>query len=558
MEYLSNIREFKLLRNYINNDPVCDYFKLQSHLNNNQHFEKDVNNYFNKYVNKISSDYINNFLDNIIERSNHIYINKCNIIFNKFNNIEQTINKIHNNIPLIINPILLNDKYKLIVKCDFMIKKELFMKIFSNIKNISFNTIKKNDYLIINIVPEILSFKKGCREIMNSYNVFYNKCSLYAFNSALRKYIQRNNFYFLLGKEYKYDNVFLNKKEHIGLIIFEDTYRNKVINAIKWLNILKKNNLQLYPTPSVLELYPNMNNKQSCWETEKKKLSKLIKEITLIWRISYEDRNHLIKIGINTWDNPYLLNNLYEFKDTNTKFIQEKIIHMNKHENLIIEPRINLSQKFKETLKINEIEFILDFESILNLEEQTNYFNDNINNKYPNICIIGIILLTNNKYHSFKDFTIDNLTIESEKNNIINWINYISKYDTIKIYHWGHAEKTYIQNIKKRFPDIKLPNMILIDLLYYFRSEPIIIKDCFNFSLKTIGKNMYKHGLIKSTWSDTDNGLDAMIKFKQVCLENSQNIPIKRYNEIAEIIEYNKMDCVILMEILQYLRSKYL
>ena len=35
-------------------------------------------------------------------------------------------------------------------------------------------------------------------------------------------------------------------------------------------------------------------------------------------------------------------------------------------------------------------------------------------------------------------------------------------------------------------------------------------------------------------------------------------IPIKRYNEIAEIIEYNKMDCVILMEILQYLRSKYL
>ena len=177
MEYLSNIREFKLLRNYINNDPVCDYFKLQSHLNNNQHFEKDVNNYFNKYVNKISSDYINNFLDNIIERSNHIYINKCNIIFNKFNNIEQTIDKIHNNIPLIINPILLNDKYKLIVKCDFMIKKELFMKIFSNIKNISFNTIKKNEYLIINIVPEILSFKKACREIRNTYNVFYNKCS---------------------------------------------------------------------------------------------------------------------------------------------------------------------------------------------------------------------------------------------------------------------------------------------------------------------------------------------------------------------------------------------
>ena len=41
-------------------------------------------------------------------------------------------------------------------------------------------------------------------------------------------------------------------------------------------------------------------------------------------------------MGITTWDNPYLLNNLYELKDTNTRDIQERIIHMNKHENLII------------------------------------------------------------------------------------------------------------------------------------------------------------------------------------------------------------------------------
>ena len=162
------------------------------------------------------------------------------------------------------------------------------------------------------------------------------------------------------------------------------------------------------------------------------------------------------------------------------------------------------------------------------------------------------------KSEKFKDFTIDDLTIESEKQNINNWLNFISKYDEIKIYHWGHAEKTYLENIHKRFPDIKLPKMKLIDLLHFFRQEPIIIKDCFNFSLKTIGKNMYKHGLIKSTWSDTDNGLDAMIKFKEICLKKDKNIPLKRYNEISEIIEYNKMDCVILKEILEYLRYKYL
>ena len=72
MEYLSDIREFKLLRNYINNDPVCDYFKLQTHLNNSLNFEQDVNNYFNKYVNKIFDDYINNFIDNIIKNHENI------------------------------------------------------------------------------------------------------------------------------------------------------------------------------------------------------------------------------------------------------------------------------------------------------------------------------------------------------------------------------------------------------------------------------------------------------------------------------------------------------
>ena len=555
MEYLSDIREFKLLRNYINNDPICDYFEFQSNMNNSYNFEKDVNNYFNKYVNKVSSDYINDFFDNIIKKSREYF---SDLIFNKYNNIDQTIKKIYENYPLIINPLLISDKYKLIVKCDILIKKNLFVKIFPNINNVSLNLIKNNEYIIINIVPEILTFKSDHREICNTYNVFYNKCGLYAFNSALKKYIKRNNFYFLLGKDYKYENKILNKRENIGLVIFDDIYKNKIIKSIEWLDKLKKNNLRIESNERCIELYPNMNNKQSGWETEKKKIAEKIKEITLIWRISYEDRNKLINIGIKTWDNPYLLNNLYELKYSTTRDIQEKIIHMNKHKNLIIEPR-NISREFKDVLKCDDIEFILDIESVLNLEAKGSYFNNDSIKDLPNICIIGLIILNNNNSkYLFKDFTIDDLSIKSEKQNILNWLSFISKYDNIKIYHWGHAEKSYLENIHKRFPDIKLPRMKLIDLLHFFRQEPIIIKDCFNFSLKTIGKNMYKHGLIKSTWSDTDNGLDAMIKFKEICLKKDKNIPLKRYNEISEIIEYNKMDCVILKEILEYLRYKYL
>ena len=58
MEYLSDIREFRLLRNYINDDPVCDYFQFQTHLNNPLNFEKDAHNYFNKYSKFLISDNI--------------------------------------------------------------------------------------------------------------------------------------------------------------------------------------------------------------------------------------------------------------------------------------------------------------------------------------------------------------------------------------------------------------------------------------------------------------------------------------------------------------------
>ena len=89
MEYLSeSIREFKLLRNFINDDPVGDYFEFQTNLNNNNNFDKDVNNYFNKYVAKTSTDFIDNFFNNLSKKTKIYY---PDLIINKYNNIDQTI-----------------------------------------------------------------------------------------------------------------------------------------------------------------------------------------------------------------------------------------------------------------------------------------------------------------------------------------------------------------------------------------------------------------------------------------------------------------------------------
>ena len=49
-----------------------------------------------------------------------------------------------------------------------------------------------------------------------------------------------------------------------------------------------------------------------------------------------------------------------------------------------------------------------------------------------------------------------------------------------------------------------------------------------------------------------------MILFKEICLHHNKKIPLKRYKKIKEIIDYNRIDCQVLYEIIELLRNKYL
>ena len=87
--------------------------------------------------------------------------------------------------------------------------------------------------------------------------------------------------------------------------------------------------------------------------------------------------------------------------------------------------------------------------------------------------------------------------------------------------------------------------------------EPIIVQGVFKFGLKSIGKALYKNKLIQTTWDESDNGLDSMIQFKDICKNNDKKIPLKRYLEIKDIVNYNRIDCQVLYEIVDLLRDKY-
>ena len=128
--------------------------------------------------------------------------------------------------------------------------------------------------------------------------------------------------------------------------------------------------------------------------------------------------------------------------------------------------------------------------------------------------------------------------------------------DQIKIYHWGNAEKVYLEYMMKKYPELKYPKFELVDLVKYFKEEPITIQGCFGYGLKEIVKQLYSFNLIENQWQDDTDGLEAMIQIMKTSEEAEQKrIPLKRFTEIKKIIYYNYMDCRVIIDILELLRK---
>lgn len=544
MDYFSNPFHISILKNHILKDPICDWYNIQEYLNNDK-YVKDESNHYKEFIIRESNNYRDKLLNQIKEKSG------LKVVLNP--SVSDTGKLLRKNFPLILNGKLTLDK-KMVVHCDIIIRYDYFKKIFPKIGNLPFHIyVNDNQYMLISISYSSLNFKMDLRETYSDGVLMYKKCCLYSFQKAIEKIVNYKPKCFILGKEYYYKKTQLPREEFIGLVLFDDKIKNKYYDAYNWILKLKENysDMNIFPKPTDIELYPNMNYKESVWEKEKYKLANRIKEITLVWNISYEERCNYLKKGIECWDDNLLLSHL---KESKKKGIQERMIHMNKTNDILIYPRKTVSSDLTKILK-KENNVYFDVESFLSFDEKYNFFDTKIKRKNPVIAIIGIIY--DDKYY---DYTIEKYTIDEEIKLIKLFSEDLFKFSKngkLNIYHWGHAENNYMKYIKDKYPNILFPEIELINILDYFRTEPIIVQGVFKFGLKSIGSALYKNNLIKTTWGEMDNGLESMIQFKKICIDHDKKIPIKRYIEIKEIINYNYIDCKVLKEIVDLLRSIY-
>jgi len=527
------------LKNHINRDPLSDWFEIMNKKFNC--YKKDNKNSFQEELEKNKEDYKRKFIQNLTEYE-FFYENLVH------HQIKTKIQKKEKFIACY--PTLYNKSLNIYVKPDLIFHREAFKEYFPEVQK------DLPEYIIIDILYKNLHFNSDKSDILNNGSIYYHKCKMYVAYSSLG--IKGQGYFF--GKEYRYKETILKKQDCVGYFPLTEDLKITVKEAISWLKNLRINHekWKIYPKPSIKELYPNMNRKMGQWIEEKTTLATLIKEITLVWNISYNKRLLLHDKGITEWDDPILLSNIYPYKvrENHREHVQDKMIQINSQKEILIEPRKIKNYDFINIIKNKENSIILDIESAVDYEEKESYFTDIKYSEIPKICIIGTIL--NKEDYIFKDFTIRFLSEAEERKIICYWIQYLKNNfsDTIKVYHWGNAEKVYVQYMINKYPEFDFPTFEMIDLLFYFKAEPITIRGCFGYGLKEIVKQLYNLNLIQNQWEEDITGLDAMVEIKKISkLAKEKNIPLKRFSEIKKIIYYNYMDCRVIVDILQILEK---
>ena len=236
---------FYQLKNHILNDPLSDWFsKMKSQCNR---FERDMPNEFQleikdkkekykkEFINYFKKDYQNIFYENI----------HSDLILDKIKQNEKCI---------IYQGNLYHKDLKLNVQPDLIIHRDIFKEIFNQVN------LELPEYIIFDILYKILHFNSNKTDLLNQSDIYYYKCKMMIASECISNDCEQG---YLFGKEYRYKEKTLIKKETIGYFNFNNDYKKTIKDALKWLVKLDKyyGEWKLLPKPSVNELYPNMNIK---------------------------------------------------------------------------------------------------------------------------------------------------------------------------------------------------------------------------------------------------------------------------------------------------------
>ena len=586
------------IRNYMNDDPCIDYYKEYNIVSIDSIPTKGIkikleNNIHTKYILENGNKFEESVIEMIKKNHNVIQVGTHYDARNE-DKYKETINIMKEGVNIIYQGVLHNyndNTYglpDLLVRSDYINKlmgydiiAEDEMKIGSPKLNVPWH------YKVIDIKCSTIPLKN---DLVSNTNMMAYKGQVYIYTEALNKILGTTmNTGFILGKRYEIEKqeIIVNNMNKLGLILFDCELIMKVKKACNWIRDVRNDGIKwtLNPIPSRNELYPNMkNNKDDPYTNIKKQFAVLYNEITSIWNCSYEARQIAHSKGITSYKDIKLCAETMGFSDTKTSQTINKILDINRQTKNVISNILPSNIYERENWMNNNsniLDSFLDYETIIT-ESGEQY-----------IFMIGIGYEENKKW-VYKNFIMEELTNINELamfNKFDEYINTIlnkNNKEYIKFFHWSYAELTFYSKFKNKNPLEKFnKNYTFYDLNKVFIMEPIVIKDCLSFSLKSVAKALHRYKLIESIWPEGEcsNGLNAMILalnyYNNINTNNintnnintnnintnninTNNINTNNINTnnininphiMNEIILYNEIDCKTMWEILHLIRK---
>ena len=572
------------VNNFMMKDPLIDYLKEYNIFSINKTVCKPEIDDFSKCIMEEGIVFENTIIEYFKEK---YPIVKCVNHFSdchKKEYYEQTIKLMKKGVLIIYQAVLHNLTNNTFGMPDLLVRSD-YINEFMGYQVIDDDEAKipspnleiKYHYKVIDIKYSTIYLKSDNKYILNTGSIPMYKGQLYIYTMALNNTLGINiNKAFIMGKKYKHtiknvtyeNNNFLNK---LGIIDYDTNdfdYVEQTINAIKWIKRMRDegSTWSLLPKPSINELYPNMkNDMDGIYHTIKSELANKYHEITQIRDCGIKERLTAFSHGVYSWDDPKCTAKLLGFpKSGKSSIIVNSILDINRQEIDLIKP-YNILWDRKEWGETNEntINFYLDFETLNTRSIVSNELPTCHMHNY--IFLIGIGYIKNNKW-TFEKFVMKEKTVESEAQLFIDWQEYVNiilkieKKTIARMFHWSCAEVVSCQSFKNRHPELNIidSHITFYDLNKVFVNEPIVVKGALNFSLKSIAKALNKHGFIKSVWNETSpcsNGLTAMVLANNIY--NNIHLNIEEESDMKEIIYYNEIDCKVMWEIHDLIKSIY-
>jgi hypothetical protein len=551
--------------NYMLNDGMCDWLKLYGK-KRKINYNKQVKHYENTFTDFLMNKGLE-FEKQVIKYLKKEF--KCIKVadFYTLGDTKKTLKFMKQGIPIIYSAPVYNPDNKTYGIIDLLVRSDYINKIFnSEILSKTEESIysplldTKYHYRVIDIKFSTLNLASDGKHLLNSGRNPAYKSQLYIYNRAISNLQGYDpNCGYIMGRRWKYNSKGKYYSgdsciDTLGIIDFnnyDSDYIIKTSQAISWYRDVMENgiNWTIYP-PSKPELYPNMCIDSNNFNEMKNKVANNIGEITMLWNCGIKNRVLAMKQGIDSWRDERCCSKLLGFNENskNGKII-DNIISVNRNEDQYILP-VKLENNKKKWLKKNKYEMFVDFET----------FNDvcmNITDipkqmSYNMIFMIGIGMRDRQNNWIYKSFIAKKSSKDEELRIMNEFINYYNNYNSPPVYYWC-AEKNF-WNSASNYHNINNNNINWIDMCDIFKSEQIVIKNCFGFGLKQITKNMRELGMIDTQLqSECCNGMMAMLKaWKSYNLKNPDTTPIMK-----DVEKYNEFDCKALFDIINFLRQKY-